>query len=86
MSSLRCNRPYDPLCVGCGDEVIARVDEVLYLRIRKRVSVHGNDARPLAAGELNAVRAMDDPVVPIEALAPEVKRRATSYEQRATSY
>ena len=58
---------------------------MLRLSIGKRLSVYGNDVRPLAAGEQHAEGVVDDPVVKKEALAPAVKRLATSYELQATT-
>ena len=81
-----CSPPFVPRLVGRGDQVQVRVDEVLDLISNKRLSVNGHDVTARARGELHAEGVLDEPVVPVEALAPEVKRRATSYEQRATSY
>ena len=86
MPRLRVRTVPGPLRVGPRDEVQSRGDEVLNLSICKRLSIHGHDARPLAAGELHAVRALDEPVVPEEGLDPAIKRQATSYELQATSY
>ena len=61
-----------PLLEGRGEQVQPWVHPVLHLIVGEGVSVYGLDVAALAARELHADHLLNDAVVEVEALAPEI--------------